>query len=134
MAKKELTKDDLVTMRPATMIDRLFTTRTRRYEIQHRVKAMEAEESMLRRALIEKLKEGGSEGIVGRLARCEIKTKEIVQVEDWDEFYKWARRNNRLDLFQRRLNEKGIKEIWEAKKKVRGVTRDQVTTLSVGKR
>lgn len=121
---------------PKTMgacADRLYELRQKRLDEQKKVDAIEAEEKALKEHIINTLPKSEASGVAGKVARVTVITKEVPQVEDWDAFYKFVKKNNAFDLMQKRLTDTAIKERWENGKEIPGVKHFQATTVSLNK-
>lgn len=71
------------------------------------------------------------QGVTGKAARVEIKTKETAQVEDWTAFYAGIKKTNSFDLLNKAVNQKAVAERWEQGKKVAGVRSFTVRSVSL---
>lgn len=101
--------------------DRLYQLKELQAQAQRKVDEIDAERKALKEHVINTLPKSEATGVAGKLARVRVLPKEVPQVKDWPAFYAYAKRVNRLDLMQRRLNEKAVTELLEAGKKVAGV-------------
>lgn len=113
--------------------DRLFELKAKQALAQRVVDELDSERKALTEHVINTLPKSEATGVAGKVARVKVVTKEIPQVRDWPAFYAYARKINRLDLMQRRLNEAGVKELLEAKKKVAGVEIFTAVSISLTK-
>jgi hypothetical protein len=113
--------------------DLLYRARERRLEMQRETERVEKLEKQLKEFFINTLPLSESSGIAGAEARVQITTSRQPQVEDWDKFYAYVRRNNAFEFLQRRVNEGAVKERWEDRKEVPGVTAFNVKKVSVTK-
>jgi hypothetical protein len=114
----------------AQCADLLYKTREERYKAQRVVDKLAATEHALNEHFIANLPKSQATGIAGKLARVQVGTKPIPRVEDWPAFYLYIKKNNAFDLLQRRVNDGAIKERWEDKKQVPGVSRFNVVKVS----
>lgn len=105
----------------AQLADLLYRTREMRLDISRRVERLEALESQLKNYFVENLPKSNASGISGLVARVQIETKPIPQVEDWDKFYAYVHKHKAFDLFQRRIAEGAAKERMDEGKKIPGV-------------
>lgn len=113
--------------------DRLYTLREERLKQQKLVDAIEAEEKALKEHIIQTLPKSEATGASGKVANVKVVPKTVPQVEDYDKFYAYVAKNKRFDLLQRRLNDKAIQDMWEAKKQVPGVKAFNTCTVSCTK-
>ena len=113
--------------------DALYTTRQERLAEQKKIDELKDREAQLKEHLIATLPKSDATGAAGRVAKVQIKTKPVPQVEDWDAFYKHVKRTGSFELLQRRLAEEAVRERWDAGKKVPGVEVFNTVTVSVTK-
>jgi hypothetical protein len=118
---------------PAALADLLYRTREMRLDVGRRVERLEKLESQLREYFVETLPKSQASGIAGKVARVQIETRPVPQVEDWDKFYAYVRKNNAFELLQRRLSEGAVKERLDEGKGVPGVGVFQAKKVSVTK-
>ena len=121
----------------AQCADLLYLARQERLEVQKRVDAIQELEVRLKDRIIAELPKSEASGISGRVARAQFDRKSVPQVSEeaggWPAFYAFVAREKAFDLLQRRLNEAAVKERWENKKRVPGVTAFHVVTVSCTK-
>jgi len=121
----------------AQCADLLYLARQQRLEVQKRVDAIQELEVRLKDRIIAELPKSEASGISGRVARAQLDRKSVPQVSEeaggWPAFYAFVAREKAFDLLQRRLNEAAVKERWENKKRVPGVTAFHVVTVSCTK-
>jgi hypothetical protein len=121
---------------PKTMgscADLIYKLRKRRLDAQKVVDAIEAEEKALKAYIIDNLPKSNLKGATGSVANVRVVTKEIPQVNNWDDFYTFVRKSKRTDLLQKRLSEGAIQEILDSGKKVPGVGLFTAVSLSITK-
>lgn len=95
------------------LVDLLYRARERRLSMQRETEKVEALENLIKAHFVETLN-ANSTGLAGRVARVQVETKAVPQIEDWDLFYKYVVKHKAFDLLQRRLNEGAAKERLEA--------------------
>ena len=117
----------------AACADQLYRIRQERLKLQQQVENLAKFETQLKDRIIAELPKSLASGIAGKIARAQLDTKSIPQAEDWPLIYKYIRRNNRFDFLHRRLNEKAIGEMWDAKKEIPGVGKFSIVTVSCTK-
>lgn len=117
----------------AQVVDLYAKTREKRLAMEKEVETVAKVEAALRDHLIREIPKGAATGVSGKIARVEIYTDEVPQVEDWNKFYTYVKKNNAFDLLQRRLNGKAVEERWNAKKKVAGVGVFKAVKISLTK-
>lgn len=113
--------------------DALYIARQERLAINKLVDQMEKDEATLREHIIDNLPKSQATGVSGKVANVKVETKPVPQVQDWAKFQAHLKKTGDFDLMQRRLNDKAVKERWEAKKKVPGVVAFDVVKVSVTK-
>lgn len=122
----------------AACADQLFIIRTERLKLQQSVAALEARESALREHLIKNLPKSQASGIAGKLARVSVVTKTVVQVTDWDALNAYVLKNGKKNpgvfaLYQRRVGDAAVREMWAAGKEVPGTAPLDVPVISMNK-
>lgn len=113
--------------------DRYYELRQERLAAQKVVDKIEAEEKAFKQYIIDNLPKSEASGIAGKLCRVSVSVKDIPQIENDEEFFKYIKKTGRFDLMQRRLSDASIKEIWESGKEVPGIKHFGAVTLSVNK-
>lgn len=113
--------------------DALYEVRKKRLEAQKVVERLSAEENELREHIIKTLPKSQASGAAGRLARVQVVTREVPQVEDWDKFYQYVSKTKQFDLIQRRVSDRAVQERWEEGEKVPGVKVFNLVSVSVNK-
>lgn len=99
-------------------------------------KAVKERETALAAYLIDSVPKGDGRGTVGKVWQCVIKTNTVfkfIAETGFDEVWAYARKHNRADLFQRRLNETAVGEMYAAGKMVPGTQRMEVPVISLTK-
>ena len=120
----------------ALAVDMYYSKREERLALQRQVDLLAADEALLKSHLIDNIPKSDATGIAGKLARVSVTTKDVPQVQDWDEFYAYVAKNVKkgsFALLNRAVNAKAVGEIWEAGKTVPGVGAHTVVNLSVNK-
>ena len=116
------------------LVDLLYELPDTRKIVGGGADAIEDYEKAIKAFLIDNVsKEEGGGGIVGRSAKCVVKTDTVPTATDWDAVYRYIKKNNRFDLIQRRLSTEAIREIWDAGKDVPGVGKFTAVKLSITK-
>jgi len=113
--------------------DRLYSLREIRLAKQKEVDALAAEETALKEHIIQTLPKSEASGVAGKLARVSVVTKQVPQVQDWDEFYKHLKKTGSFELLGRGISKAAIQERWEEGKQVPGVEAFGVVTVSINK-
>lgn len=120
-------------MELGVLIDSLYNLRQQRLEASRAVDAMKAEESQLREKIQLALEESGLAKASGAVATAGLKRSIDPVVEDWDEFYRYIRENNRFDLLQRRVSAPAWRELKDEGIDVYGTTGQEVWDISLTK-
>lgn len=83
-------------------IDEIYALKQQKRELEERAEEMGRRISAAETDLLEVMEESGTQKATGLRASASITESVVPQVEDWDEFYKFIRRNNAFELLQRR--------------------------------
>lgn len=130
MSEKKLT-----TRQVGAMVDRLYKAREARLKLQRQVDDLKRDEYDALEAVKAALREIGTEGASGKIARFERKRPKIVPIiQDWDAFRKYVTRNKAWEMLQKRVNTAAIRERLEDGKKVAGVETIEVFDYGLHKR
>lgn len=114
-------------------VDRLYLLREAKKAGGRVEKATKAAYQALEDKLIDDQKKEDLQGARGGTTQMSIGEAVYPVGEDWDAVWRYAKRNNRPDLFQRRLNQQAVKDLWEDGKKVPGVGKFTKLTVSLTK-
>lgn len=110
--------------RPATtgaIIDQLWASREEKRRLEEQVKEVEYAIKGIEETLMERLEAEGLEKATGSKASVSITSTVTADVQDWDAFYPYIAKNKFWHLLQRRPSDPGVRELWDAGKKVPGV-------------
>ncbi len=110
--------------RPATtgaIIDQLWASREEKRRLEEQVKEVEYAIKGIEETLMERLGAEGLEKATGSKASVSITSTVTADVQDWDAFYPYIAKNKFWHLLQRRPSDPGVRELWDAGKKVPGV-------------
>lgn len=110
--------------RPATtgaIIDQLWAAREEKRRLEEQVEEVEVVIKGVEEALMERLGAEGLEKATGSKASVSITSTVTADVQDWDAFYPYIAKNKFWHLLQRRPSDPGVRELWDAGKKVPGV-------------
>lgn len=113
--------------------DLIYKIREQRKKAQKVIDEFDAQEAIIREHIINTLPKSDTTGVSGKIAKVAVVTKTVCQVENWDKFYAYIKKTGAFELMQRRVSDGAVKERWDQKKKVPGVTPFLVPTLSVNK-
>ncbi len=101
--------------------DLLYEVKAKRLAMAKIVEQLEENEKALKDHIIQTLPKSNASGVAGRVARVSVYSEDIPQVEDWDAFYKFVKKNDAFELLQRRVATTAMTERLEAKQKIPGV-------------
>ena len=105
-----------------SLIDSLQKVRAEKRELAVKEKALNSEYEALQVQLIELMDKEGVTKSTGKLASASLSENTQFTVEDWDGFMAYAAKLKRFDLVQRRVSAPAIRELWEMKGAVPGLT------------
>ncbi len=133
MSKISYTPGDPIPESLGAVADQMKKVKDLRIAMQKEVDEVEKREKELRDHLINEM-DADSEGAVGKRYVAAIKTEEVPIVEDWDDFNDYMLDEDRVDLLQKRLSVKAIKELLDDGVKVPGINTMIVKKVSLTKR
>jgi hypothetical protein len=114
--------------------DKLYTLRETRLKAQKVADVIEAEEKALKKHIIENLPKSQASGVAGKLARVTVINKDVPQVSDQEALRKYLNRTKRFDLINNlRPSAAAVTAMWDDGKKIPGVVKFVVTTVSMNK-
>lgn len=116
---------------PGACIDRAYTLRAKRLELEHQAEEMKTQEAALRKHIFDTFRNAEIDGARGSIAIASIGRKTVGRVNDWDRFTAWVAKTKSFDLLTRKLNDAACRERFDAKKVIPGVEPFPVTTLSL---
>ncbi len=92
--------------------------RALRLAMDKEVDAVKKRESEIREHIINSLSKSDDTGAAGLKYRAQIVMKKTVKVNEWPVLWSWAKKNDRMDTFQKRLNETMAKDFLEQEGRV----------------
>jgi hypothetical protein len=101
-------------------IDKLNALREKKRELETQVADIEAEYKTLEELLMEKLEAEGSDKGAGKTASASISRSVVGNVTDWEKFNAFVKKTGFFHLFQRRLSDAAVRELFEQGKKIPG--------------
>jgi len=104
------------------MTDALVALREEKRELQAQIDEVEAKYKALEEQLIEKLDAEGTDKGAGKAGSVSISSTVVANVDDWDAFYAYIKKNNYFHLLQRRPADAACRELFEQKGSIPGVT------------
>lgn len=128
-------KGDPIPENLGIVADHLKEVQALRLEMDKQVKEVKDRESELRDHLIDNLAvdENDDTGASGLKYRAQITTSEKATVDDWELVYDFIANKDRFDLLGKSLNQKTIDALWEAGKKIPGISSIIVKKVSITK-
>lgn len=103
-------------------IDKIFSLRKKKAELEAAVKDVEGQIALLDAEVLEALEASGVEKTATKHGTVSISTSTVAQVTDWDAFLTYIYRNKYGHLLQRRVSDPAWRELIEQGKKVPGTT------------
>lgn len=103
-------------------IDKIFSLRKKKAELEAAVKDVEGQIALLDAEVLESLEASGVEKTATKHGTVSISTSTVAQVTDWDAFLSYIYRNKYGHLLQRRVSDPAWRELIEQGKKVPGTT------------
>lgn len=102
-------------------IDKLNDLRETKRALEVKVKIIETEYAELEEALMAKFEREGTNKGAGKNASASVTTSVVGNVTDWDAFNAFVKKSGFFHLYQRRLSDASVRELFEQGKKVPGV-------------
>ena len=101
-------------------IDKIFSLRKKKAELEAAVKDVEGQIALLDAEVLGALEAAGVEKTATKHGSVSISTSTVAQVTDWDAFYAYIYKNKFGHLLQRRVSDPAWRELLERGKKVPG--------------
>lgn len=101
-------------------IDKLNVLREGKRELEAKIKVIETEYAALEAQLMEKFESEGTDKGTGKTASASISTSVVGNVTDWEKFNAYVKKTGFFHLFQRRLSDTAVRELFEQGKKIPG--------------
>lgn len=114
-------------------IDLLYDITQARKDFETIAAKYEAAEKELKKILIDAVAKQKLDGASGKIAKIKATPSSKPIFENFDEFFKFLLKTKNPALIQRRLSESAVEEMWQAGKKVPGVTKWNYIKLSLTK-
>ena len=102
------------------LIDSMFELREQKRALDAQIKELEAKYIELEDALLAKLDSEGTDKAAGKKATVSVTSSVVGNVTDWEAFGAFVLKNKYLHLFQRRLSDPAVRELFEMKGKIPG--------------
>lgn len=104
-----------------SVIDGIWKLREDKRALEAKVKDVETKIAESETELMGLMEEQGVQKSTGSKASVSVTESVVPQVEDWDKFYEYIRKNKYFHLLERRPSATGCRELFESNKKVPGV-------------
>ncbi len=104
-----------------------------RLAMQKHVDDVKSRESEIRDHIIDNLSKSADTGAAGKRYRAQVVRKLKPSLKDWDAFTAFVVANNRFDLLQKRIAERGVLDMLENDEVVPGVERFHAVDVSITK-
>lgn len=103
------------------MTDKLITLRDKKREHEAEITKIEAEYKEVEERLFEKLDAEGTDKGNGKKGSVSISTSTVGNVTDWDALNAYIKKTGYFHLYQRRLSDPAVRDLFDSKGKVPGV-------------
>ena len=115
--KKPVVKPTVI----GSTIDRMTDLREQKRALEAQVKVIEEEFTDLEEKLMAKFDAEGTTKGAGKKGSASITESIVGAVNDWEKFNAYVKKTGYFHLFQRRLSDAGVRELFEQGKKIPGV-------------
>lgn len=102
-------------------IDKLNALREAKRKLEAEVKVIEDEYAVLETQLMAKFEAEGTDKGSGKTASASISSSVVGNVVDWTAFNAYVKKTGFFHLYQKRLSDAAVRELFEQGKKVPGV-------------
>lgn len=92
-------------------MDQYFGLRAKRLALEKQTEALKKQESEVQGDLVVRLGKLGVDSARCSKGTVSVTRPVVASVKDWPSFYAWLRRNNLLEMLQRRVSQ-GVVEEW----------------------
>lgn len=110
----------LVPVQIGPTIDALDNLRENKRKLQAEIDIIEGEYRELEEALMDKLEAEGSDKGSGKHASASITRSVVGNVTDWDKLNAYVKKTGYFHLYQKRLSDPAVRELFEQGKKIPG--------------
>ena len=97
------------------LIDQLNDARDAKRKHAEQEKVLNATYSEIEQSIMARLAAEGMDKATGKKATASISNVTVANVEDWDKFHAFIKKNNFFHLLQRRVSDPGFRELLEQK-------------------
>lgn len=116
----EVVKKPLTQAALGKVIDKVFSLRAKKAELEAAVKDVAGQIEDLETELMEAMQQAGIEKTATKLGSVSISSSVVAQVEDWDAFLAYIYKHKAGHLLQRRVSDPAWRELMEMGRKVPG--------------
>lgn len=88
-------------------VDLYHDTRAKRLEANKVTEGIKVTETYIANHIIDNVPKG-DKGAIGSRYKGVVKTESIFQVDDWEAFYAWIKKNDAFDVLNRALNQAAL--------------------------
>ena len=113
------------------MIDGVHALREEKRDLEAQIKTIEARYTALEEQIMERFEEQGIDASRGTAASCSISTSVVGNPTDWEAFCAFVKKKNYFHLFQRRMSDPALRELWEQNVTIPGVEKFMKKKLNV---
>lgn len=110
----------LVPIQIGPTIDKLNDLREAKRKLEAQVSEIEGQYKDLEEALMDKLEAEGSDKGSGKHASASITRNVVGNVTDWDKLNAYVKKTGYFHLYQKRLSDPAVRELFEQGKKIPG--------------
>lgn len=96
-------------------IDALAELRARKQDLEAQAAAIAAEYEAISAELMEAMEGQNTSKATGAKATASISTSAVGNVTDWEALNKFIKKTGHFQLYQRRLSDPAVRELWELK-------------------
>lgn len=102
-------------------IDALWALREKKRALDEQVKVIEDQISDASNALLERMDAEGTDKVTGKMATVSISDVMVGNCTDWDMLNAFVKKTGNFQLYQRRLSDPAVRELFEQKGNIPGV-------------
>lgn len=113
------------------LIDKIQLIQERASEFEAKANALKSEASTLLEEVQNKFKKDALIGAMGRLGRTELREDDVPDLEDYEAFCNYVRKEDAFDLFQKRVSSEAARLRWAEGKTIPGVAKFHRVVLKV---
>ena len=103
-----------------SMIDDLHKLREKKRTLEADIKELEEKYKATEEQLMARFEAEGTDKGSGRLASASVSRNVIGNVTDWEKFNAFVKKTGYFHLYQRRLSDTAVRELFEQGKKIPG--------------